>query len=120
SAPTSAWLVLACDWPLLGFEDMQHLLQNRRSDLSATSYLHQGRREPLCSLYEPDFLRAAEASWQAGESSLNRLLQAATAWEIPALDAERWVNANDETARQHVEVRVRQATSQNLPHQNAR
>lgn len=58
-APDAAWLVLACDWPLLGASDLQHLLWQRRPERAATTYVHEGIRQPLFSLYEPHFMQAA-------------------------------------------------------------
>jgi len=117
--PASAWLVLACDWPLLGAADMVHLLENRRPDLLATSYIHEGRLQPLCSLYEPRFLRLAEAAWQAGQQSLHRLLESAETMKLAGFDGQRFLNANDPEARRQGEAAVRQLESQNHLHRNA-
>lgn len=117
-APESAWLVLACDWPLLRSADILHLLQNRRPEMPVTTYVYQGRREPLCSLYEPAFLQDAEQAWQAGQQSLYRLLEASAAWEVCPLNAARFINANDPAARQQSEETVRKRSSRSHPHQS--
>ncbi len=53
--PEAAWLVLACDLPLLDRETLEHLLRSRRPQRQATAYRssHDGLPEPLCAIYEP-------------------------------------------------------------------
>ncbi|MBS0365427.1 MAG: NTP transferase domain-containing protein [Proteobacteria bacterium] len=55
SAPAAAWLVLACDLPLLDETTVATLLQRRDSMRPATAYRssHDGLPEPLCAVYEP-------------------------------------------------------------------
>jgi molybdopterin-guanine dinucleotide biosynthesis protein A len=117
--PEAAWLVLACDWPLLECEDMQHLLKERRPDRMATVYVQEGRRQPLLCLYEPHFLQTAVEAWSAGQQSLDRLLHAADVWELPVLDEGRFLNVNDSAMRKQVEGRIRTVLSRDHPHQNA-
>lgn len=117
-APQDAWLVLACDWPLLGEEDIRYLLEKRNPQLDVTSYVHEGHRQPLCSLYEPRFLEHAARAWESGERSLARLLQAANAGELSALDDGRFLNVNDPILRLQVEEQIRMLPSPRHPHQN--
>ena len=53
--PDAAWLVLACDLPLLDPATLRHLLRSRRPERQATAYRssHDGLPEPLCAIYEP-------------------------------------------------------------------
>jgi molybdenum cofactor guanylyltransferase len=53
--PQAAWLVLACDLPLLDESTLKHLLQARDPRRVATAYRssHDGLPEPLCAIYEP-------------------------------------------------------------------
>ena len=53
--PDAAWLVLACDLPLLDEATLAHLLAARDEAGLATAYRssHDGLPEPLCALYEP-------------------------------------------------------------------
>ncbi|MGH8218733.1 MAG: NTP transferase domain-containing protein [Steroidobacteraceae bacterium] len=53
--PGAAWLVLACDLPLLDGQTLEHLLRSRRPERQATAYRssHDGLPEPLCAIYEP-------------------------------------------------------------------
>jgi molybdopterin-guanine dinucleotide biosynthesis protein A len=53
--PDVAWLVLACDLPLLDRKTLEHLLRSRRPARQATAYRssHDRLPEPLCAIYEP-------------------------------------------------------------------
>ncbi len=55
--PNAAWLVLACDLPLLDAETLQFLIENRNSHLTATSFKSpeskEGFPEPLIAIWEP-------------------------------------------------------------------
>jgi molybdopterin-guanine dinucleotide biosynthesis protein A/molybdopterin converting factor small subunit len=53
--PEAAWLVLACDLPLLDAETLERLLASRQPGRQATAYRssHDGLPEPLCAIYEP-------------------------------------------------------------------
>jgi molybdenum cofactor guanylyltransferase len=53
--PDAAWLVLACDLPLLDEATLDHLLRARDPTRIATAYRssHDGLPEPLCAIYEP-------------------------------------------------------------------
>lgn len=53
--PDVAWLVVACDLPLLDEATLQHLLSNRDRAREATAFVssHDGLPEPLCAVWEP-------------------------------------------------------------------
>ncbi len=53
--PDSAWLVVACDLPLMDSETLQHLVSNRDSSSIATTYqsAFDGFPEPLITIWEP-------------------------------------------------------------------
>jgi len=63
--PDAAWLVVACDLPLLDGDTLDFLLRHRRPQGVATAYrsAHDGLPEPLCALYEPR-ARAALFHWR--------------------------------------------------------
>ena len=58
--PAAAWLVLACDMPLLDERTLTQLMAARDSDADATALVaaSSGRAEPLCAIYEPVTLAA--------------------------------------------------------------
>ncbi|MGB6603226.1 MAG: NTP transferase domain-containing protein [Steroidobacteraceae bacterium] len=53
--PEHAWLVLACDLPLLDAATLAHLLRHRAASREASAYRssRDGLPEPLCAIYEP-------------------------------------------------------------------
>ena len=53
--PDAAWLVVACDLPLLDKETLGYLLASRNSDTMATTFQspHDGLPEPLITIWEP-------------------------------------------------------------------
>lgn len=65
--PDHAWLVLACDLPLLDDTTLTHLLRSRAASREATAYRssRDGLPEPLCAVYEPSS-QARLAAYVAG------------------------------------------------------
>jgi molybdopterin-guanine dinucleotide biosynthesis protein A len=53
--PDNAWLVVACDLPLLDINTLQHLIDNRDCSAIATAYesSFDGFPEPLITIWEP-------------------------------------------------------------------
>src|ERR1700761_2548072 len=53
--PEAAWLVLACDLPLLDSKTLQRLIDARDPHADATVFnsSHDGLPEPLCAIWEP-------------------------------------------------------------------
>ncbi|WOO42895.1 molybdenum cofactor guanylyltransferase [Rubellicoccus peritrichatus] len=51
----AAWLVVACDLPLLDKETLDYLIQNRNTEGYGTTYksAFDSLPEPLCAIYEP-------------------------------------------------------------------
>jgi molybdopterin-guanine dinucleotide biosynthesis protein A len=77
--PEAAWLVLACDLPLLDTATLEHLLKGRAPERAATAYRssHDGLPEPLCAIWEPHSHAALAAYVAAGHSCPRRFLQRA-------------------------------------------
>lgn len=110
--PEAAWLVLACDWPLLDSSTLRQLLAARDPASRATVFENAGHYEPLCAIYEPKFMQEALA---VGETSLYRLLQRGPVRTLVPTDAQVFLNVNDGTLRDAV---IRQISSQNPAHRN--
>ena len=53
--PDVAWLVVACDLPLLDEQTVEYLLANRNTNVMATTFQspHDGLPEPLITIWEP-------------------------------------------------------------------
>ncbi len=66
--PGAAWLVVACDLPLLDAGTLQHLIAHRDPAKAATAYRssHDGLPEPLCAIWEPSTAGPLAAAVAAG------------------------------------------------------
>lgn len=69
-----AWLVLACDLPLLDLESVQGLVANRNANLLATSYATDESKlpEPLITIWEPAGLKKSIEHLGTTESTCPR------------------------------------------------
>lgn len=74
SYPDVAWLVLACDLPLIDMEALKNLADSRNQKKLATSYATKKTNlpEPLITIWEPEGLRKAIAYLQTSESTCPR------------------------------------------------
>ena len=79
--PDVAWLVLACDLPLLERPTLEHLLRSRRPARQATAYrsTRDGLPEPLCAIYEPSSREALRAHVASGRDCPRKFLMNADA-----------------------------------------
>jgi molybdopterin-guanine dinucleotide biosynthesis protein A len=98
--PEAAWLVLACDLPLLDRQTLEHLLRSRRPERQATAYRssRDGMPEPLCAIYEPSSREAIHAHVASGRDCPRKyLIDADTALlDQPRADALDNVNTPKE------------------------
>ncbi len=96
--PEVAWLVLACDLPLIDLETLQLLVENRNPNQGATSFATKETKlpEPLITIWEPKGLREAMHHMQSAESSCPRkfLINSDTKLVFPERD-ELLYNANN-------------------------
>ena len=83
--PEAAWLVLACDLPLLDEATLAGLVRARDPARAATAYRssHDGLPEPLCAIYEPMSHPALAACVAQGRNCPRKFLIGAG---IPLLD----------------------------------
>jgi molybdopterin-guanine dinucleotide biosynthesis protein A len=117
SYPDSAWLVIACDMPLLGEPILSFLCNSRdvQSDATALAIAADQPAEPLCAIYEPGTLAAFLVQVGAGGNSSPRswlasartkklitpvegaLLSANTTTELARMieNIESWPSASD-------------------------
>jgi molybdopterin-guanine dinucleotide biosynthesis protein A len=98
--PDAAWLVLACDLPLLDSATLQNLIARRDPARVATAYRssHDGLPEPLCAIYEPAAGAALGAYLASGRNCPRKfLVQSDTLLlEQPRAQALDNVNTPDE------------------------
>ncbi|HVN45361.1 MAG TPA: NTP transferase domain-containing protein [Steroidobacteraceae bacterium] len=83
--PHAAWLVLACDLPLLDERTLAQLVRCRAPQRTATAYRssHDGLPEPLCAIWEPRSAAPLAAYVAAGRQCPRRFLLSA---DIELLD----------------------------------
>ena len=72
--PEVAWLVVACDLPLIDKESLQSLIDQRDARKAATAFasLNNGLPEPLVAIWEPETLKNAREYLQQSDSSCPR------------------------------------------------
>jgi len=72
--PEVAWLVLACDLPLIDVPALEHLIAERASEKVATAFAHKENPlpEPLCAIWEPHALQKAMGYLEAGNGTCPR------------------------------------------------
>ena len=92
----AAWLVLACDLPLLNEKSLRHLIGARDPAALATAYRssHDGLPEPLCALYEPASAAALASYVAAGRNCPRKFLIESGAHLIDEPDPRALDNVN--------------------------
>lgn len=91
-----AWLVVACDLPLLNRETLEFLVKNRNDEHLATTFEspHDGLPEPLITIWEPSsYLTLLEFLGRGITCPRKVLMNAATKILLP-LDPEALMNVN--------------------------
>jgi molybdopterin-guanine dinucleotide biosynthesis protein A len=74
--PGEAWLVVACDLPLLDYDHLTSLIQKRNSKKIATCFESplDGGPEPLATIYEPHAIYALTSWWALGYHCPRKML----------------------------------------------
>ena len=97
--PDVAWLVLACDLPLIDEKSMRELIKARKGSADATAFAQKENPlpEPLCAIWEPQALKAAVTYLEQGNGSCPRkfLINNNTHLVFPE-NAQVLMNANSE------------------------
>ena len=72
--PEAAWLVLACDLPLMDKKALEELIAARNSDKIASAFAdaEDPLPEPLCAIWEPEALKHSVEYLKAGNGSCPR------------------------------------------------
>ncbi|MDG1572923.1 molybdenum cofactor guanylyltransferase [Robiginitalea sp. M366] len=72
--PDAAWLVVACDLPMMDTAALRYLLERRNPQAPATAFATQetGLPEPMAALWEPSGLQQAIGFLEQGESTCPR------------------------------------------------
>ena len=104
--PDSAWLVLACDLPLLDADTLQTLIDARRADRVATAVRGPGKEwpEPLIAIYEPRAYPRLLQFLGLGYSCPRKLLINSDVEVVGLADGAAITNANTPGERAAVRV----------------
>ncbi len=72
--PDAAWLVLACDLPLMDIDALKELIGQRDSTKDATAFALKNNPlpEPLCAIWEPHAFAASKSYLEEGSSTCPR------------------------------------------------
>lgn len=86
--PAAAWLVVACDLPLLDGATLDQLIAGRDPARLATAFrsAHDGLPEPLCAIWEPAGAALLSRWVESGQSCPRRFLMR---HDVRLLDAAR-------------------------------
>ena len=107
--PEAAWLVLACDLPLLDKSALKNLVLKRNHNKAATAYATHSSRlpEPLVAIWEPKGLQKAKEYLKTAESSCPRkyLIKSDTELIFPEQDQVLY-NANSLTEYQFAKSKL--------------
>lgn len=99
--PTAAWLVVACDMPLLTARSLDALVAGRNGAKVATVFYDSDGQlpEPLVGIYEPAFGLISQRAIAEGQVSPRRILQQHDIQLLTAPDVRELLNVNDPAAR---------------------
>lgn len=94
--PDNAWLVVACDLPLIDGETLQYLIDNRDSSSIATAFQNesQGFPEPLITIWEPKSYPVLLSFLAQGYSCPRKVLINSNVTIINPPDQEALTNVN--------------------------
>jgi molybdopterin-guanine dinucleotide biosynthesis protein A len=96
SDKNGAWLVIACDLPLIDHDTIGYLIENRNPFSSATTFRspHDELPEPLITIWEPEALPLMEMALADGKKCPRKVLLNATTSILQAPDPMVLTNAN--------------------------
>jgi molybdopterin-guanine dinucleotide biosynthesis protein A len=99
--PAAAWLVVACDMPLLTSQSFDALLAGRNGAKLATVFYDSDGQlpEPLLGIYEPAFWPVLQQAVAQGQSSPRKLLRMNDIQLLTVPDVRELTNINDPAGR---------------------
>ena len=91
-----AWLVVACDLPLLNEETIRYLIGNRKSAHIATTYEspHDGLAEPLITIWEPESYPVLLNFLGQGKTCPRKVLMNSETASLKPLQPQALMNVN--------------------------
>lgn len=114
--PHAAWLVLACDMPLVGAALLARLVEQRDPARAATAFLgDDGAPEPLCAVYEPRIAKVIDRRMrEEGRHSLRHLLRTEDVQLLPAPEHNVLESANTQDDLATANTRIRAFKKQGI------
>ena len=111
--PDSAWLVVACDLPLLDESTLKYLLENRNPSSLATAYVNaeDGFPEPLITIWEPKSYPVLLAYLAQGYSCPRKVLINSDTHLLKAPDTTALTNVNTPEELDNVKRMFHQKTA---------
>lgn len=105
--PEAAWLVLACDLPLLDSGTLQRLIEARDPQADATAFTssHDGLPEPLCAIWEPSSHALLVQRYQDGSFCPRKALIQSNTRLLPA-PGDALDNVNTPEEREAMQQRL--------------
>ncbi|WP_266181969.1 NTP transferase domain-containing protein [Dyella humicola] len=105
--PEAAWLVLACDLPLLDAVTLQQLVARRDPAVAATAFTssHDGLPEPLCAIWEPASHGLLKQRYESGSYCPRKALMQSNALLLPT-PGEALDNVNTPEEREAMQHRL--------------
>jgi molybdopterin-guanine dinucleotide biosynthesis protein A len=105
--PEAAWLVLACDLPLLDADTLRWLISARDVGADATAFTsrHDGLPEPLCAIWEPSTHALLKQRYDAGSYCPRKTLIQSHTVLLPA-PGEALDNVNTPEEREAMQHRL--------------
>ncbi|MEO0570396.1 MAG: NTP transferase domain-containing protein [Bacteroidota bacterium] len=107
--PNVAWLILACDLPLLDHNGLSELVHNRNATKYATAFSSKdsGLPEPLIAIWEPKALKASKNYLETAKSScLRKFLIRSDIRLVEPSSEEQLYNANSKEEYQLVKEKL--------------
>jgi len=105
--PDAAWLVLACDLPLLDSDTLHRLIAARDPSAFATAFAssHDGLPEPLCAIWEPASHALLQERYEKGSYCPRKALIQSNIQLLPA-PGEALDNVNTPEEREAMQQRL--------------
>jgi len=102
--PTVAWLVVACDMPLLTDQSLRALVAGRNPACLATAFYDTDGRypEPLLCIWEPASGPVVRDAFNSGMVSPRKLLMLNQTTLLPAPDSRELTNVNSPAERKEL------------------
>jgi len=111
--PDSAWLVVACDLPLLSDKTLKHLTENRNSSSIATAYRSSfdDFPEPLITIWEPKSYPVLLSFLSQGYSCPRKILINSDITLLEAPNPDELTNVNTPEDIEKVKLLIHQTTN---------